>query len=702
MPNILGNLDNFSSYLAILSIKIIGCSKWVFFVYNIKIIKSLIASLDIEEFQAKNFVQHDIMMNSLKSYTIAFRVFFATGTSSCLMYLFLPMLTKQKRLPFDSWYPCHFSKRPCYEVSYIHQAVSTILTSYTNVGIDNFSAGLMSIIGCQCDILSDSILNLYDMTSKEFLKNTKIFDDKEVLDLYNEYFRKINSHYWYILRFAKNVNKIFCYYVFGQMALCVLLFCTAMFRLSVSSKLHLAAFHCNWVGTPISFQMRLLFFIRRTAKPIRIFALNFFPLSVATFTAVSIPPVPKTTFKKKISINMIANIDLYKLEKNTCFEILEKRFSIFLDNAIFIFILRSTQPSAQQEVKNIATVKSLMKQLDSDFFQPKNERQSLLMEASMIVYVRVFRFFFSICTITVTMFLLSPLLLEERRLPFEQRYPYDYTSSPWYQITYLHQCLSTLINSCTNVGIDTFSAGMMAIIGCQCELLEDKLLNFRQIKTETACDSSSDSYYTCAFYNFIEHHRQILLFAKRVNKVFFNYVFGQMGLCLILFCTGIYRLSIVRVGSVEFFTVLAFIFTTSNQLFLYCWFGNEVDYKSSKLHSAGYFCDWVGSPIYFQKNLIIFLRKTKNPIRIYALSFIPLCVVTFTSFEKINLYSSYSNSAEQLSFEGDGPSSDNVPKEVMEAPLYDSKERLQGQDSLHTLMKHPKRPVILVQPLSFY
>lgn len=54
-----------------------------------------------------------------------------------------------------------------------------------------------------------------------------------------------------------------------------------------SKKIPYAAFESNWVTASREFKKDLLFFICRTQKPIKIYAVNFFELSLNTFISVS-------------------------------------------------------------------------------------------------------------------------------------------------------------------------------------------------------------------------------------------------------------------------------------------------------------------------------------------------------------------------------------------------------------------------------
>lgn len=137
----------------------------------------------------------------------------------------------------------------------------------------------------------------------------------------------------------------------------------------------------------------------------------------------------------------------------------------------------------------------------------------------------------------------------------------------------------------------------------------------------------------------------------------------------------------IKPGSPEFYTVIVFILSIGIQLFLYCWFGNKVTvqvcdehidflfeifekiikgknilifcylifnamnldfFQSSRLHLAAFHCNWVGSPISFQKKLIIFLRKTAEPIQMYGLQFFPMSIMTFSTVISFSIVNNFS------------------------------------------------------------
>ncbi|XP_044766639.1 odorant receptor 4-like [Coccinella septempunctata] len=233
--------------------------------------------------------------------------------------------------------------------------------------------------------------------------------------------------------------------------------------------------------------------------------------------------------------------------------------------------------------------------------------------------------FFIVSIFACILLLILPLIMEQKKkLPFDVWYPYDYKIAPLYIVTYAHQTLTASYVTLSQLGIDTFSAGLMAVVGCQCALLEDRMMNF----DENIVDFDQ------LFREIADHHAQILKLAKKLNKLVSFYAFAQMGLCVLLFCTALFRLSVIETTSPEFLAVIVYIVAVKIQLFLYCWFGNEVTVYSSRLHLAAFHCNWIGSPISFQKKLILFLGKTANPIKIRAINFIPMSILTFSTIMK--------------------------------------------------------------------
>ncbi|RZC39451.1 7tm 6 domain containing protein, partial [Asbolus verrucosus] len=219
-------------------------------------------------------------------------------------------------------------------------------------------------------------------------------------------------------------------------------------------------------------------------------------------------------------------------------------------------------------VKNMKMLKQLMITLNSDLFQPKNLEQKNLVQ-------KIF-----------------DKTVKEYRLPFLAWYPCNSKQSPQYELTYLYQALAINFTAMANVNTDTLIAALNMYIGAQFDILCDDLRNLNK------GGKSSSEEINQTLRNCIHHHREILKFADYTNE----------------FCNWLIF--------IQFFVV-------SVEAFMYCWFGNEIEIKSSKLPYAVFESDWTGLSPEVKKNLIIFVLRVQKSVRIYALGLFYLSLETF-------------------------------------------------------------------------
>ncbi|XP_045476473.1 odorant receptor Or1-like [Harmonia axyridis] len=310
--------------------------------------------------------------------------------------------------------------------------------------------------------------------------------------------------------------------------------------------------------------------------------------------------------------------DLEKLSKQICYC---TQRSITMVQTIFFLRKRDV-------------LKTIMQQLDSEIIQPKTAEYKMIIVNSLKSHFFITRSYFWFCICTLIGFLALPVLFAEKRFPFDVWPPLQFLGSPWFEIVYVHQCIATFLNHFIHSSVDILCSGLMAIIGSQCDFLKAKLENFQPLQRDGATGENMEGDdYDSYFRDIFAHHKEILLLSKRVNIFFSQLVFGEISLVIMLLCTSLFRLSIVVANhqTSELLLMASFIFAMTTQLFLYCWFGSEAHSKSIQLHSGSFHCNWVGSAIPFQKNLIFFMQKTATPIKIYALHFFELSTVTFTS-----------------------------------------------------------------------
>ncbi|RZB40951.1 7tm 6 domain containing protein [Asbolus verrucosus] len=271
-------------------------------------------------------------------------------------------------------------------------------------------------------------------------------------------------------------------------------------------------------------------------------------------------------------------------------------------------------------VRNMRMFKKFLIILNNDRFQPKTLKQKNFLQSNLNYFWKI-----TYCGLwissNIVLFLWSiiPILnnSEERRLPVSVWYPFDPIIDPFYQITYLYQILSIYFVALVTLNIDALITALMMCIGVQCDILCDDLRNL----------NSTD--FNKKLVDCIKHHKEILNFADHCNRFCNIIVMGQF------FANGgsiaitLFRLILVEPFNSEFYSLLFYVGAASFELFLYCWFGNEVEVKSSKILYAAFESNWTEAPLATKKNMIILTMKSRKPIKMSSFNVFYLSLDTY-------------------------------------------------------------------------
>ncbi|KAJ3663545.1 hypothetical protein Zmor_007798 [Zophobas morio] len=271
--------------------------------------------------------------------------------------------------------------------------------------------------------------------------------------------------------------------------------------------------------------------------------------------------------------------------------------------------------------RNMSIVKKLMRMLDDDLFQPRDVGQVALVQPNLDVWKMIYKAFMTMCCGANLFWAVFPLLdksSEGNRLPFLAWYPYNTKIFPMYEITYGHQVLSYTYTCFTHINVDTFIAAINVYTASQFDILCDNLKNLHLSNNVGA-----------NFAKCVRHHWMILNFAYNSNK-FFNWII------LLQFCVSatitamtLFQLTIVEPLTTEFFSFVSYGMAAVTQIFMYCWFGNEVQIKSNNLPFAVYECKWTNFSVKTQKNIFFFILRSQKPVKVSASNVFYLSLESF-------------------------------------------------------------------------
>ena len=179
-----------------------------------------------------------------------------------------------------------------------------------------------------------------------------------------------------------------------------------------------------------------------------------------------------------------------------------------------IFVILSEILAAMKTyhvIQNMQLLKKLMIDISEDHFQLRNPSQITMVESSLDFLKKTSALLWSMASGAVFFWATYPILdgsVTENRLPFLAWYPYDFTISPFYEITYVYQIVSMAFIAATSLTIAMLIAALNVFIGVQCDILCDNLKY-----TFNPLTSSGTNLLVC-----IKHHKGILRFVYRKSE----------------------------------------------------------------------------------------------------------------------------------------------------------------------------------------
>ncbi|RZC42583.1 7tm 6 domain containing protein, partial [Asbolus verrucosus] len=218
-------------------------------------------------------------------------------------------------------------------------------------------------------------------------------------------------------------------------------------------------------------------------------------------------------------------------------------------------------------ILNIRTLKELMMSLNSVIFQPKSVQQVELVWPRLNIWKKTYVIYWILVGTTVCVWAIFPFLsnsVKDYRLPFSAWYPYDTKISPFYEITYFYQVLGMSFRTVAALNMDTMIAALMMYTATQCDILCDDLKNLQKDFSEI-------------FKGRVKHHQEIVRFAKNTNKFFNMILLGQFFTSITVIAFTMFQLTLVAPLSGASLSHMSYISAIIVQIFLYCWFGNEIE-----------------------------------------------------------------------------------------------------------------------------
>ncbi|XP_011503569.1 PREDICTED: odorant receptor 46a, isoform A-like [Ceratosolen solmsi marchali] len=230
-------------------------------------------------------------------------------------------------------------------------------------------------------------------------------------------------------------------------------------------------------------------------------------------------------------------------------------------------------------------------------------------------------------------------------LPFRAWIPYEIQTQFHFWIVFFHQTIAHVVGANIQIANDTLVYAMLIQTNMQLQILKNRLKNISnnfEGRDVTKCSTKNINDSKKLLVKCVKYHRCILEYSEKLNNTLRIIIFIQFVVSLLVLCSSVYLLSKMKLVSMQFISLMLYLFCMLYQIFLYCWYGNEIILQSMDLGNVVYIIDWTNLKIKDKKNLLILMLLFCKPIKftstfLVTLSIDSYCKILKTSYSIFNL-----------------------------------------------------------------
>ncbi|XP_076679569.1 uncharacterized protein LOC143374904 [Andrena cerasifolii] len=684
---VVDNEDDFSENFYVTMPMIVTSFKLCSLLASRRNIAILISALQKEPFVPMNTEEIEIQVrfNKLAEWNA---IGYVISVEMCVAWMSLTRYTtdfKSEKLIVRAWLPYDYSTSVPFNFTYLYQFFALTVASFVNVACDTLFGGLLIHAYSQFEILGHRLQNINRNGNNYLVKECA-------------------RHHSHIYKFTAMVNKEFTIIVFVQFLASISLLCFEMYRITqqnlgsrfmetvlygicvltqifyycwFGNEVKLKSFEVpdmifssNWISLTTNTKRILLMIMRRATIPVEITSGNIVPMNLEAFKTIvggrmhklslsfalltysgfwrpTTWPVCSLKYWLYNAYSVVMVLILYTFTfcamvdsvTSKDLKTMTDKFSLFI--SVFGVCFKVANLFLKRE-KIIGMVNVLLK----GNCVPRDEQEAII-QRKFDDYARKLTIYCEILNeaaawfVTVGQF---EKILSTRTLPAFDWVPYNMSSNELYIMSVLHQTIALMMCANASVSNETLIAGLMIQVGAQFEIFchRAQILPVSLMLAERESTSEAD------FKNrrkrilgeFIEHHLEVYKFARTVNTIFQYMIFLQFSISSTVLCLTIYKTSSMDSFDVDMIGNFSYLCCMLMQVYLYCWFGNEVTLKSTKAGDAIYEMDWTVLPVNVMKDLLIIMTRTKRTLQMSSGHVVTLSTGSFMSIMKIT-YSSY-------------------------------------------------------------
>ncbi|XP_021937489.1 odorant receptor 85b-like [Zootermopsis nevadensis] len=210
-------------------------------------------------------------------------------------------------------------------------------------------------------------------------------------------------------------------------------------------------------------------------------------------------------------------------------------------------------------------------------------------------------------------------------LVFDTWYPFDTSEGLPVLITGIFQVFGTILMLATMSAFSGLYGIMMCVACSQLEKLRAALLDIKQETSEheETFSRMQDQLNAC-----IRHHQEIKRFMQTLEDVYSPCFCGLFLISLITFCFFAFSTVLSWGNPGDVIQGLAAYSLLFACVFIFCRLGTELTAQAESVGDSAWGCDWVGTPVQFQRCLAFVIATAQKEFTLTAGKFVPVSNTT--------------------------------------------------------------------------
>ncbi|XP_018374335.1 PREDICTED: odorant receptor 46a-like [Trachymyrmex cornetzi] len=136
-----------------------------------------------------------------------------------------------------------------------------------------------------------------------------------------------------------------------------------------------------------------------------------------------------------------------------------------------------------------------------------------------------------------------------------------------------------------------------------------------------------------------QQYDKMIRFAETVNVKFTKIIGFQFLSSMMIMCSNLYQVAKATLNS-DHISLIMFTCCMLTEIFIYCWFGNQVKLKSLELTDSIFQMNWPILDNSVKKSLLLIMKRAMIPIEISTVYILTMNLDSFVMFIKTS-YSIY-------------------------------------------------------------